>query len=186
MGAADERLALLVPPHHGGPPSHVQWNRATALSPRICKGWSPAGPRCRTQWAGGSEGPAALCRICSACTHRGRTSVRQTKSNPSGTKERIIFTQVLLQSQQATLKPFLHSDSKALWGTGCPGNAKRCYQKTKEGGKKKKKKSRYGKCGMCGWVILCRRAAEGAPVREQGDGGEKDGVVMRSREGDRR
>jgi len=39
---------------------------------------------------------------------------------------------------------------------------------------------------MCGWVILCRRAAEGAPVREQGDGGEKDGVVMRSRESDRR
>lgn len=53
-------------------------------------------------------------------------------------------------------------------------------------GERRRKKSRYGKCGMCGWVILCRRAAEGALVREQGEGGEKDRVVMLSREGDRR
>lgn len=129
-----ERPSLLVPPHTEGRPACVRRRGAAAPGPRICKGRGAAGrgaeingladQRARPRGAGAAP---------RARTHRGRTSVRQTKSNPSGTKERIIFTQVLLQSQQATLKPFSHSDTKALWGTGCPGNAKRCYQKTKEG-----------------------------------------------------
>lgn len=102
-------------------------------------------------------------------THRGRTSVRQTKSNPSGTKERIILTQVLLQSQQATFKPSSYSDTEALWSTGCPGNAKRSYQKTKEGGKERKEKVDMENPDC---VVECDGAGGRWRGHPQGDGGQ--------------
>lgn len=179
--------------HHGGrkeeavppcSPSH-RGSSGLCVEERICKGRGVAGRGAEINGLADQRarprGAGAAPRARTGAEHlSGKQKATQAEQKRGLFSLKFFFSRSRQRSSRSriqTLRPYGVRAVREM-PNAVTRRQKRGEKKKK---KRKKKKSRYEKCRLCCWIGLSRGAAEGAPLRGRGEGGEKDRVATRSR-----